>query len=141
MLPTVRQAIKSWTIMTAIPWILCWKSMIHTHRTLFYRINSRLYPTRSLSPLSLQLNGSTDSLMRLSRAESAEIFSKKYAARSHVKSSIIEDEKTRRLQKEKRRQLNIQKWQSKLAKSPFNVNLVADNERLDEVHLYNCIDR
>ncbi|OQR87764.1 hypothetical protein ACHHYP_08061 [Achlya hypogyna] len=84
---------------------------------------------RSFSPLNLS---SYDSLAKLSRAESAEIFSKKFAERSQVKSSMIEDEKMRRIQKEKRRQANIQKWQSKLAKSPFKVNLVADNERLDE---------
>ncbi|KDO26948.1 hypothetical protein SPRG_07661 [Saprolegnia parasitica CBS 223.65] len=84
---------------------------------------------RSFSPLNLS---SYDSVAKLSRAESAEIFSKKFAERSQVKSSMLEEEKLRRLQKEKRRQVNIQKWQSKLAKSPFKVNLVADNERLDE---------
>ncbi|EQC26591.1 hypothetical protein SDRG_15531 [Saprolegnia diclina VS20] len=84
---------------------------------------------RSFSPLNLS---SYDSVAKLSRAESAEIFSKKFAERSQVKSSMLEEEKLRRLQKEKRRQANIEKWQSKLAKSPFKVNLVADNERLDE---------
>ncbi|OQS07055.1 hypothetical protein THRCLA_00937 [Thraustotheca clavata] len=84
---------------------------------------------KSFSPLNLS---SYDSTAKLSRAESAEIFSKKFVERTQVKASMIEDEKTKRLQKEKRRQVNIQKWQVKLAKSPFKVNLVADNERLDE---------
>ncbi|KAF0695780.1 Aste57867_13431 [Aphanomyces stellatus] len=84
---------------------------------------------KSLTPLNLT---STDTLHRMSRAESAEIFSKKYAQRSQVKEEMLMDEKTKRIQKEKRRQANIVKWQSKTTKSPFKVNLVADNERLDE---------
>ncbi|CAK4612268.1 hypothetical protein LEN26_008139 [Aphanomyces euteiches] len=81
---------------------------------------------KSLTPLNLT------SLQRMSRSESAEIFSKKYAQRSQVKEEMIHDEKSKRLQKERRRQHHIQKWQSKTTKSPFKVDLVADNERLDE---------
>ena len=86
---------------------------------------------RKFSPL-----GSYDSIAKLSRAESAEIFSKKYAERSQVKTSMIEEERSKRMLKEKRRRENIKKWQGKLAKSPFKVNLVADNERLDEVRFH-----
>ncbi|ETV94960.1 hypothetical protein H310_11603 [Aphanomyces invadans] len=82
---------------------------------------------RSLTPLHV----SGDS-QRMSRSESAEIFSKKYVERHQVKAEMLHDERTKRLQKERRRQLHIQKWQSKTTKSPFKVNLVADNERLDE---------
>ncbi|RHY41691.1 hypothetical protein DYB30_013356 [Aphanomyces astaci] len=83
---------------------------------------------RSLTPLQV----SDTSLQRMSRSESAEIFSKKYVERHQVKSDMLLDEKTKRLNKERRRQLHIQKWQCKTTKSPFKVNLVADNERLDE---------
>ncbi|RHY03590.1 hypothetical protein DYB36_007633 [Aphanomyces astaci] len=84
---------------------------------------------RSLTPLQV----SDTSLQRMSRSESAEIFSKKYVERHQVKSDMLLDEKAKRLNKERRRQLHIQKWQCKTTKSPFKVNLVADNERLDEV--------
>jgi hypothetical protein len=64
--------------------------------------------------------------------ESAEIISKKYLERDQVKMAMEQQERERRLAKQRYRQQQLQKWQQKTAKSPFRVNLVAENERLDE---------
>ena len=65
-------------------------------------------------------------------AESAEIVSKKHLERDQVRLAMEEDERRKRLLKVRHRQQQVQKWHDKTARSPFRVNLVADNERLDE---------
>ncbi|DAZ98534.1 TPA: hypothetical protein N0F65_007033 [Lagenidium giganteum] len=67
-------------------------------------------------------------------SESAEIMTKKYLERDQRKLALEQEERERRLQRVRNRRLQIEKWQHKTTKSPFKVNLVADNERLDEEH-------
>ncbi|TYZ69470.1 hypothetical protein PybrP1_001892 [[Pythium] brassicae (nom. inval.)] len=64
----------------------------------------------------------------------AEITSKKYLERDQVKLAIEQEERAKRLNRIRSRRQHIEKWQQKTAKSPFQVNLVADSERLDEEH-------
>ncbi|TMW69025.1 hypothetical protein Poli38472_001181 [Pythium oligandrum] len=68
----------------------------------------------------------------VSSSESAEIIAKKYMERDQLRMAMELEERERRLAKQRYRQRHIQKWQQKTAKSPFHVNLVAENERLDE---------
>uniref|UniRef100_K3WS73 Uncharacterized protein n=1 Tax=Globisporangium ultimum (strain ATCC 200006 / CBS 805.95 / DAOM BR144) TaxID=431595 RepID=K3WS73_GLOUD len=70
----------------------------------------------------------------MSYSESAEITSKKYLERDQVKLALEQEERAKRLNKIRNRRQQIEKWQQKTAKSPFQVNLVADSERLDEEH-------
>lgn len=51
-----------------------------------------------------------------------------------------QQERAKRLQKIRARRQHIDRWQQKTAKSPFNVNLVADNERLDEEHRLRALE-
>lgn len=67
-------------------------------------------------------------------SESAEITSKKYMERDQVKLAMEQEERAKRLHKIRQRRQHIEKWQQRTAKSPFQVNLVADSERLDEEH-------
>lgn len=70
----------------------------------------------------------------MSYSESAEITSKKYLERDQVKLALEQEERARRLNKIRTRRQHIERWQQKTSKSPFHVNLVAENERLDEEH-------
>lgn len=70
----------------------------------------------------------------MSYSESAEITSKKYMERDQVKLAMEQEERAKRLNKIRNRRQHIEKWQQKTSKSPFQVNLVADSERLDEEH-------
>ncbi|GLE01800.1 hypothetical protein PINS_up010638 [Pythium insidiosum] len=65
-------------------------------------------------------------------SESAEIISKRYMEREQVRMAMEMEERNKRLAKQRYRKQQIEKWQSKTSKSPFRVNLVAENERLDE---------
>lgn len=76
--------------------------------------------------------GDDDMDSPMAYSESAEILSKKYMIRDQKKMEMEEEERVKRLMRQRRRRLQIQKWQQKTTKSPFKVNLVADNERLDE---------
>jgi hypothetical protein len=71
----------------------------------------------------------------MNHSESAEIISKKYLERDQVKQALEEEERRKRLMKTRYRKTQVQKWQDKTSRSPFKVNLVADNERLDEVSI------
>lgn len=64
----------------------------------------------------------------------AEIMSKKYLERDQVKLAMEQEERAKRLNRIRNRRQHIEKWQQKTSKSPFQVNLVADSERLDEEH-------
>jgi len=68
----------------------------------------------------------------IARAESAEIMSRKFAERDQMKTRMIKQQKFQRRRKEQKRQKNVTDWQKKMKRSPFMVNLVAENERIDE---------
>lgn len=70
----------------------------------------------------------------MSYSESAEITSKKYMERDQVKLALEQEERAKRLNKIRNRRQQVEKWQQKTSRSPFQVNLVADSERLDEEH-------
>ncbi|RLN49090.1 hypothetical protein BBJ28_00021696 [Nothophytophthora sp. Chile5] len=74
-------------------------------------------------------------------AESAAIQSKKYMERDQVRLALEQEERARRLHKIRSRQQHLDKWTQKTARSPFHVNLVADNERLDEEHRLRLLER
>lgn len=66
------------------------------------------------------------------RRESARIMSKRFLERNQVKAKIMrEREKVhRRLQNSKKKKEN--QWRRKMERSPFMVDLIAENERIDE---------
>jgi hypothetical protein len=66
------------------------------------------------------------------RRESARIMSKRFMERNEVKAKIMrEREKVhRRLQRSKKKKEN--QWRRKMERSPFMVDLIAENERIDE---------
>ncbi|CEG49666.1 uncharacterized protein PHALS_07418 [Plasmopara halstedii] len=97
--------------------------------------------SRSVSSLSSRSTASFENDNFLPYLESAAIQSKKYMARNQVKFVSEQEERMRRLKKNRVRRQNLEKWTQKTARSPFHVNLVADNERLDEEHRVNMIER
>lgn len=74
-------------------------------------------------------------------SDSAAIQSKKYMERDQVKLALEQEERARRLNKIRARQQHLEKWTQKTSRSPFHVNLVADNERLDEEHRLRVMER
>lgn len=74
-------------------------------------------------------------------SDSAAIQSKKYMERDQVRLALEQEERTRRLNKIRARRQHLDKWTQKTARSPFHVNLVADNERLDEEHRLRMMER
>ncbi|KAG6614916.1 uncharacterized protein IUM83_08775 [Phytophthora cinnamomi] len=74
-------------------------------------------------------------------ADSAAIQSKKYMERDQVRLALEQEERSRRLNKIRARRQHLDKWTQKTARSPFHVNLVADNERLDEEHRLRMMER
>ncbi|CAM9805707.1 unnamed protein product, partial [Ascophyllum nodosum] len=66
------------------------------------------------------------------RVESARVMSQRFIERDRVKDRIIAQTKMnrRRLQESKRKK--VQTWEQKTNRSPFMVDLLAENERLDE---------
>ncbi|KAG1709984.1 hypothetical protein DVH05_016993 [Phytophthora capsici] len=74
-------------------------------------------------------------------SDSAAIQSKKYMERDQVRLALEQEERTRRLNKIRARRQHLEKWTQKTARSPFHVNLVADNERLDEEHRLRMMER
>lgn len=65
-------------------------------------------------------------------AESAQILSRKFNQRDQVKQRMLEQERSRRLVKQRRKRANVSKWQQKTKRSPFMVDLVAETERIEE---------
>ncbi|KAF4323144.1 hypothetical protein BBO99_00002682 [Phytophthora kernoviae] len=105
------------------------------------------YEGRPLSRSASAASGSTASFDRefddgpMPYSESAAIQSKKYMDRDQVKLALEQEERSRRLNKIRARRQHLDKWNQKLAKSPFHVNLVAENERLDEEHRLRMMER
>jgi hypothetical protein len=66
------------------------------------------------------------------RRESARIMSKRFVERNEVKAKIMRDREKvhRRLQASKKKKEN--QWRRKMERSPFMVDLIAENERIDE---------
>ncbi|CAM9426008.1 unnamed protein product [Laminaria digitata] len=68
----------------------------------------------------------------MARVESARIMSRRFIERDRVKDRISAQTKMyrRRLQESKHKK--VQSWEQKTHRSPFLINLLAENERLDE---------
>ncbi|KUF78092.1 hypothetical protein AM587_10002881 [Phytophthora nicotianae] len=102
--------------------------------------NQRRRPlSRSASSTSRSTTSFDDGPMLYS--DSAAIQSKKYMERDQVKLALEQEERTRRLNKIRARRQHLEKWTQRMARSPFHVNLVADNERLDEEHRLRMMER
>lgn len=65
-------------------------------------------------------------------SDSVAIECKKTMRRDQVKGALEQAERTRRVTRLRARRQKVEQWTQKTARSPFHVNLVADNERLDE---------
>lgn len=79
------------------------------------------------------LQQTNSSYQSQTRAESAQILSQKYSIREKVKQEMLAKERQKRVVRQRRKQAKVSKWQSKTKRSPFMVDLVAENERIDEV--------
>jgi hypothetical protein len=58
--------------------------------------------------------------------------SEKFAQRDAVKAKLLSDKRNFRHQKEHNRKQKMGEWQKKMKRSPFMVDLLAENERIDE---------
>ncbi|KAF1783373.1 hypothetical protein GQ600_9418 [Phytophthora cactorum] len=104
--------------------------------------NQRRRPlSRSASSAASRSTASFDDDGFMPYSDSAAIQSKKYMERDQVKLALEQEERTRRLNKIRARRQHLEKWTQKTARSPFHVNLVADNERLDEEHRLRMMER
>jgi hypothetical protein len=68
----------------------------------------------------------------IARAESAQIMSQKFAQRDMMKQQLVEESRQKRVRKCIKKQKTAQNWQAKMKRSPFMVDLLAENERIDE---------
>ena len=68
----------------------------------------------------------------LARARAAQILSRKFANRDRVKAKLLEDQEIARTRARAGREATRRRWKLKTQHSPFLVDLVAENERLDE---------
>lgn len=75
----------------------------------------------------------SEAIRSQTRAESAQILSQKYSEREKVKQQRLAEERQARVARQRRKQAKITQWQSKTKRSPFMVDLLAENERIDEV--------
>ncbi|CAM9424371.1 unnamed protein product, partial [Choristocarpus tenellus] len=68
----------------------------------------------------------------MARVESAQIMSRKFIERDKLKDGMLRDKKRyrQRLQESKNKKLND--WEQKTQRSPFLIDLLAENERIDE---------
>ena len=73
-----------------------------------------------------------DGAKALGRARTCEILAKKFAARDRVKAQLVEAQEMTRQRALTSRQEQKRRWQQKMQRSPFLVDLVAEHERLDE---------
>ena len=73
-----------------------------------------------------------DDLAAQARAESARIMSKRYRERTAMKEKFLKKRKKADAKSRKSKEKMRAKWAKKLASSPFCVDLVAENERIDE---------
>lgn len=68
----------------------------------------------------------------LARAQAAHILSQKFANRDRVKAKLLEEQENARMKARAGREATRRRWKIKTQHSPFLVDLVAENERLDE---------
>ena len=68
----------------------------------------------------------------LARARATQIFSRKFAHRDHVKAKMLETQEIARAKARIGREATRRRWMLKTQHSPFLVDLVAENERLEE---------
>mmetsp|Transcript_29471 Transcript_29471/g.95004 ORF Transcript_29471/g.95004 Transcript_29471/m.95004 type:complete len:248 (+) Transcript_29471:35-778(+) len=76
----------------------------------------------------------SDGAKALARARTTEILAKKFADRDRAKAKLVERQETSRQRAQTSRQEQKRRWRQKMQRSPFLVDLVAENERLDEEH-------
>ncbi|KAJ1461274.1 hypothetical protein M885DRAFT_507163 [Pelagophyceae sp. CCMP2097] len=74
----------------------------------------------------------TDGPGALARARAAQIMSRKFADRDRVKQRLLEDQEMARARAMAAKAADRKRWKQKTSHSPFLVDLVAENERLDE---------
>lgn len=74
----------------------------------------------------------SDGPKALARARAAQILSRKFANRDRVKAKLLEDQEMARVRARAGREATRRRWKLKTEHSPFLVDLVAENERLDE---------
>ena len=75
---------------------------------------------------------STNESTQSSRSRSAQIVSERYSQRDRVKAKMMENERKKRINHQKAKSDKLFLWQQKTKRSPFCVDLVAENERSDE---------
>lgn len=68
----------------------------------------------------------------IARAQSAHILSKKNEERDKLRRKFEQQKKETRMRYAKKRQDKVGEWQKKMKRSPFRVDLLAENERIDE---------
>ena len=68
----------------------------------------------------------------LARARAAQVLCRKFANRDRVKAQLLEDQEMSRQRARQNREDKRRRWKQKTSHSPFLVDLVAENERLDE---------
>ncbi|KAL4111127.1 hypothetical protein PRIC1_002808 [Phytophthora ramorum] len=96
--------------------------------------------SRSTASFDREFDGEFDDAP-MPYSDSAAIQSKKYMERDQVRLALEQEERSRRLNKIRARRQHLEKWTQKTSRSPFHVNLVADNERLDEEHRMRMMER
>merc|ERR1719171_2574946 len=68
----------------------------------------------------------------LARARAGHILSRKFTSRESVKAKMLENQEAVRARMRAERESTRRRWKLKTRHSPFLVDLVAENERLDE---------
>jgi hypothetical protein len=68
----------------------------------------------------------------MARVESAQLMSRKFIERDAVKASLLQEQASVRRSTRASRDRKTREWEVKTAKSPFRVDLLAENERVDE---------
>lgn len=74
----------------------------------------------------------SDNAKALARARAAEVLAKKFAERDRVKAQLLEEQEVARTRVRQGREEKLKRWKQKTQHSPFLVDLVAEQERLDE---------
>jgi len=73
-----------------------------------------------------------DGHRQLARARAAHILSRKFTSRESVKAKMLENQEAVRARMRAERESTRRRWKLKTRHSPFLVDLVAENERLEE---------
>ena len=74
----------------------------------------------------------------IARAQSAHILSRKNEERDQMKARMLSKQKDFRRKVDNQRKQKVNEWQKKMKRSPFRVDLLAENERIDEVRSSFC---